>query len=134
MINRGLDYTDNAKLQKVIRNTQFVGCTGKVSIEKGSNDRIFYAMNIESNRLDENGKVVQFNVGKLRPFDSQLLSILSPMVYPDGSFDKPSDFRNEDLDCPFPDDQIRTFNKGRGLVFGICFGIALITGAITFYI
>mmetsp|Transcript_24036 Transcript_24036/g.23794 ORF Transcript_24036/g.23794 Transcript_24036/m.23794 type:complete len:141 (-) Transcript_24036:385-807(-) len=40
MINRGQDYTDTKKLEAVIRIQQFQGCTGRVTIEKGTNDRI----------------------------------------------------------------------------------------------
>ncbi|CAG9319135.1 unnamed protein product [Blepharisma stoltei] len=131
MINRGQDYTDPYKLEAAIRNQQFQGCTGKVTIEKGTNDRIVDVWDIEINQFDDAGNVITQFIGKLKPFSSQILSITNPIIYPDGTTIKPSDLRNENNKCPFPDKDIRTFPKGRGLLFGICFLVALVTFGIT---
>ncbi|CAG9332923.1 unnamed protein product [Blepharisma stoltei] len=134
MINRGLDYTDPDKLQKIMRNQQFYGCTGQVNIEKGSNDRIVQTFEIVANKLGENENITSYLMGYFRPQSTQLIAIQEPMIYADGSTTKPSDLRTSSSQCPFPDKLIKTFAKGRILVFGICFTVALISFAITFYI
>ncbi|CAG9319093.1 unnamed protein product [Blepharisma stoltei] len=134
MINRGQDYTNPYKLDSAIRNQQFQGCTGRVSIEKGSNDRIVDALDIAVNKLSSNDTVIIDYIGKYMPYSTQVLKYTTPMIYPDGSTIKPSDLRNENNKCPFSDKLVRTFTKGRGLLFGICFTIAFITFAITVFI
>ncbi|CAG9332922.1 unnamed protein product [Blepharisma stoltei] len=134
MINRGLDYTDPNKLQKIMRNIQFYGCTGKVNIEKGSNDRILQIFEIIVNKLDASDNITTYIMGQFKPQSTQLINIQEPLEYSNGSTTKPSDLRTSSSQCPFPDKLIKTFAKGRILVFGICFAVALISFAITFYI
>ncbi|CAG9332940.1 unnamed protein product [Blepharisma stoltei] len=133
MIDRGLDYTDPDKLQKIMRNQQFYGCTGKVLIEKNTNDRIMESLNIEVNSQN-NGNVTTFYMGLFKPYSTQIIEITKPLIYADGSTIKPSDLRDTNYKCPFPNKSIKTFEKGRALVFGICFGVALISLIITVYI
>ncbi|CAG9332931.1 unnamed protein product [Blepharisma stoltei] len=134
MINRGLDYTNANKLNEVMRNQQFYGCSGEVIIEKGSNDRILQTLEIFANKLDENGNLTTYIVGQFKTQSTQLIKIEEPLVYADGSTIKPTDLRNTNYECPFPNRLIRTFAKGRALVFGICFSVALISLFITIYI
>ncbi|CAG9332930.1 unnamed protein product [Blepharisma stoltei] len=134
MINRGMDYTDPDKLQKVMRNQQFYGCTGQVNIEKGSNDRIIQTFEIFLNKIDENGNLTTYVMGQFRPQSTQLITIQEPLVYADGSTTKPADLRSTDYKCPFPDRLVKTFPDGRALVFGICFGVGLIYLGIVIYI
>ncbi|CAG9332857.1 unnamed protein product [Blepharisma stoltei] len=133
MINRGLDYTDSRKLMTAIRSTQFHGCTGLVQLEKGSNDRIVDTLIIAGVKLiDETPSL--YSIGVFQPFSSKLISIINPMIYADGSTLKPSEYRSSDYDCPFPDREIKSFDKGKGLLFGICFSVALVMIIITFFI
>ncbi|CAG9332921.1 unnamed protein product [Blepharisma stoltei] len=134
MINRGLDYSNPFKLQEIMRNQQFYGCTGQVIIEKGSNDRIVQVFEIILNKLDENGNLAYYIMGEFRPQSTQLIKIQEPLLYADGSTVKPTDLRNKNYECPFPNRLVKTFAKGRALVFGICFGIAGISLFITIYI
>ncbi|CAG9336096.1 unnamed protein product [Blepharisma stoltei] len=134
MINRGDDYTDPSKLMKAIRSTRFDGCSGKVSIEKDSNDRIVDWLIIQGAKTSEDGNAQVYTIGNFRPFSSQVISIINPIIYGNGSTKKPTDFRNEDSGCPFPAKEIRTFEKGRVLLFGICFFVALVMILITLYI
>ncbi|CAG9316739.1 unnamed protein product [Blepharisma stoltei] len=134
MINRGLDYSDPYKLMATLRNTKFIGCTGPVSISKGTNDRNFDFFYIEAIKLDNNRIPYIYLVGNLYPFGTQVISYANPLIYSDGSTIKPTDLRNELDKCPFPDKLVKTFNKGRGLLFGICITVCLMTAAITFII
>ncbi|CAG9325303.1 unnamed protein product [Blepharisma stoltei] len=134
MINRGHDYNDPQKLMAAIRTTQFYGCTGSVSIEKGTNDRIVDRMIIEGLKLNLDGTASIYTIDNFRPFSSQVISIINPIIYADGSTEKPSEYRDINNRCPFPSKKMKTFQKGRGLLFGICFASALIMIAITFYI
>ncbi|CAG9319091.1 unnamed protein product [Blepharisma stoltei] len=134
MINRGQDYTDPAKLMAAIRNVQFGGCTRKVSINKGSNDRIFDVFYMEVIKINEDGNSTTYKTGKFKPFSTHLWTVLTPLIYADGTTVKPSDLRNENGTCPFPSKNVRTFDKGRAILFAVCFTVALITAAITFII
>ncbi|CAG9319127.1 unnamed protein product [Blepharisma stoltei] len=134
MINRGQDYTNPYKLESVIRNTQFTGCSGRVIIEKGTNDRITSVLNVQADKFDISGNVIPYFIGVLKPFSTQILHITNPLVYPGGTTTKPTDLRNQNSDCPFPDDKVKTFIKGKILIFGICFAIALVSMIITFVI
>ncbi|CAG9315213.1 unnamed protein product [Blepharisma stoltei] len=134
MINRGQDYTDGYKLNYTIRNIKITGCSGTLAISQGSNDREMDSMSIDSNQIINNNLVV-YHIGLYSPYSTQYLSISQPFYYDNQNTTiKPSDLRNQNGNCPFPDSEIRTFYDGRYLVFGICFSIALVTSIITFYI
>ncbi|CAG9319095.1 unnamed protein product [Blepharisma stoltei] len=134
MINRGQDYTNPYKLEKVIRITQFVGCSGSVELEKDNNDRFFSTLDVIANKIDVNGSVVKYLVGEVKPVSTKILHIINPLIYPDGTAIKPADLRNQDSECPFPDKEIKSFTNGKILVFCICFTVALISMVITFII
>ncbi|CAG9325304.1 unnamed protein product [Blepharisma stoltei] len=70
IINRGHDYNDPYKLMAAIRTTQFHGCAGSVSIEKGSNDRIVDKMIIEGAKRNADGSASIYTIGNYRPFSS----------------------------------------------------------------
>ncbi|CAG9319105.1 unnamed protein product [Blepharisma stoltei] len=134
MINRGQDFTDPYKLESSIRIQKFQGCTGSITTDADSNDRIADAWSIESNLLDSTGNIDTKVVGLLKPFSSNILTISDPIVYSDGTTTKPSDLRNQNNKCPFSSKLVKTFDKGRGLLFGICFFVALVTFVITIFI
>lgn len=133
MINRGLDYSDPHKLNIAIRGMKIHGCSGSLAIEKGSNDRAMEHMSIDSNKV-VNGKLVNFHSGEYKPYSTKYLQFSIPLVYGDGGTEKPNDLRINYYECPFDESKIRKFEKGRGLVFGICFGMAVITAVITYFI
>ncbi|CAG9318585.1 unnamed protein product [Blepharisma stoltei] len=134
MITKGQDYTDPWKLMSVIRLTKFEGCMGPASIESESNDRNFQMYTIQSMKVDKNGSIAIYPVGYLKPFSTNLIYILNPLIYPDGTSAKPSDLREINDKCPFPDRDIQTFSKGRGLMVGLCLIVLAITSAITWFI
>ncbi|CAG9319164.1 unnamed protein product [Blepharisma stoltei] len=134
MINRGYDYTDPYQLMLTIRNTKFTGCSGLISIGKGTNDRNFEYFYIEQTKVDGQGIPYIHLVGKLWPFGTQLISYVDTFLYPDETPIKPTDLRNANEKCPFPSKDVKTFVKGRMLVFGICFTVGLVTVIITFFI
>ncbi|CAG9334731.1 unnamed protein product [Blepharisma stoltei] len=135
MINQGFDYSDPYQLNLTIRAQKFTGCTGIVSIDKSSNDRVMDAFDIMTCKIDTNsGNVTTYKVGEFRPFGSTMLSISTPLIYGDGTTVKPDDLRNQNNKCPFPDKLVRAFAKGRIIVFSICFMFALVSLAVTAYI
>ncbi|CAG9331428.1 unnamed protein product [Blepharisma stoltei] len=134
-IDQGKDYTDPYVLEAAIRDVKFTGCSGKIYIQKNSNDVLSTNFTIQSNSYNATAETTKvFNVGFLTPTSSQVLTIASPVVYADGSTNKPTDFRITRTNCPFDDKLKQTFSKGRALVFGICFFIAVVTAIITFLI
>ncbi|CAG9319079.1 unnamed protein product [Blepharisma stoltei] len=135
MINRGQDYTDPINAMQAIRNQRFLSCSGYVLIEQNPNDRLFDAYQFDQVTLNQTTGNLSINIaGYLKPFSTQLIYILNPLIYPDGTMKKPSDLRNVNDDCPFPKNKIKTFAKGRGLLFGICFTSAFIAGIVTIVI
>ncbi|CAG9319103.1 unnamed protein product [Blepharisma stoltei] len=134
MINRGQDYTNPYKLEKFIRNTRFIGCSGRVVLEKESNDRFMSVIDAQASKFDINGNVVRYLVAEVKPVSTQILYIYNPVVYPDGTTNKPDDLRNQNYDCPFSDNEVKTFIKGQILVFCICFVIAFISIIIIYFI
>ncbi|CAG9334701.1 unnamed protein product [Blepharisma stoltei] len=135
MINHGFDYYDPYQLNLTMRARKFIGCTGKFSIDKDSNDRILENFDISVNKIDAaSGNVTAYKLGEFHPYSSIMLTIDSPIIYGDGSSIKPDDLRNQDNECPFSNKLVRTFTKGRILTFGICFGFALVSFISTAYI
>ncbi|CAG9319119.1 unnamed protein product [Blepharisma stoltei] len=134
MINRGIDYKDPNKLESIIRIQQFIGCTGRIATDSDSNDRIVDSWDIETNEIDSEGNVTTQVIGTFKPFSSHVFTISNSFFYPDGTTIKPSDLRNENSKCPFPEKLVKTFAKGRALLFGICFFVAVVTFAITLFI
>ncbi|CAG9334733.1 unnamed protein product [Blepharisma stoltei] len=134
-INQGYDYNDPYQINSAIRVQKFAGCTGIVSINKNSNDRVMDAFDIMVGKIDKNsGSMISYKMGEFRPFGSTLLAINAPFIYGDGSTVKPDDLRNQNNKCPFPDKLVRTFAKGRILIFSICFMFALVSFIATAFI
>ncbi|CAG9319078.1 unnamed protein product [Blepharisma stoltei] len=135
LINQGLDYDNPYQASSAIRAQKFVGCTGRVSTDKNSNDRILDVFDVKVNEINAtSGNVTSYIVGEFHPYSSPMLNIQQPIIYGDGTTVKQDDLRNQNNKCPFPDKSVRVFTKGRILVFGICFGVALISVIITSYI
>ncbi|CAG9329487.1 unnamed protein product [Blepharisma stoltei] len=134
MINRGQDYTNATRLMKAIRKQTFWGCAGKVQTEDGTNNRIVDLIVLQNAILNKNtGNVTISDSAYIKPLGTTLLQILKPIVYP-GNTTTVSLFRVINGECPFPDNKVRTFTKGRYLVFGISIAIGISTAATTLYI
>ncbi|CAG9331427.1 unnamed protein product [Blepharisma stoltei] len=134
-INQGNDYTNPYILQASIRNIKFTGCSGKIYIQKDSNDVQLTSLTIQSNYYNASTDILTaYNVGYFTPTSLQMLAIESPIIYADGTTNKPADFITTRTSCPFDDKLRRRFPKGQGLAFGICFFVVLVTVIATFYI
>mmetsp|Transcript_18649 Transcript_18649/g.18629 ORF Transcript_18649/g.18629 Transcript_18649/m.18629 type:complete len:108 (-) Transcript_18649:430-753(-) len=104
-------------------------------MQKGSNDVLLSSFKIQSNSYNSTSGILKtFAIGFFSPTSLNVLTILNPIVYADGSNVKPTDFRVTRTNCPFDDKLKRVFTKGRALVFGICFFIATLTAISTFLI
>ncbi|CAG9329489.1 unnamed protein product [Blepharisma stoltei] len=134
MINRGQDYTNATKLMTAIRKQSFRGCSGKVQIEDGMNNRVVDLIILQNAVLNKNtGNVTIIDSAYIKPLGTTLLQIIKPLVYPDNTTTV-SLLRIVNGNCPFPDDKVRTFTKGRYLIFGISITVGISTAIITFYI
>ncbi|CAG9329483.1 unnamed protein product [Blepharisma stoltei] len=134
MINRGQDYTNAIRLMAAIRKQSFRGCSGKVQIEDGTNNRYVDLIILQNAVLNKNtGNITISDSAYIKPAAATLLQILKPIVYP-GNSTTVSLLRVINGNCPFPDDKVRTFTKGRYLIFGISIAVGICTAAITFYI
>ncbi|CAG9334697.1 unnamed protein product [Blepharisma stoltei] len=68
MINQGFDYTDPYQINSAIRAQKFTGCTGVVSIDKSSNDRVMDIFDIMASKIDTNsGNVNSIQNGWISP-------------------------------------------------------------------
>ncbi|CAG9331430.1 unnamed protein product [Blepharisma stoltei] len=134
-INQGKDYTDPTSLQSAIRSVKFAGCSGTIYMQKNSNDVQLTSFTIQSNFYNSTTSALKiYDVGLLAPTSLKVLTIETPFIYADGTSNKPTDFRITRTNCPFDDKLKQTFAKGRALVFGICFFIAVVTTIVTFVV
>ncbi|CAG9330180.1 unnamed protein product [Blepharisma stoltei] len=125
MTNRGLDYTNGSLFMSYIRKQNFVGCSGNIRIEPNSNNRFIDSLVLKNAIWDENSKnVILEEVGNWSPIGNKLLTMKKSIIYYGNSTNKPDDFRVVLDGCPFPQSAVKTFEKGRYLIFGI--GIATV--------
>ncbi|CAG9329357.1 unnamed protein product [Blepharisma stoltei] len=134
MIHRGQDYRNGTQMISNVRKQKFTGCSGKVQIDNGTNNRIVELVVLQNAVMDpDTGDVTISDNAFFRPTGSIILEVLKPLLYP-GNTTSIHLLRVINGDCPFPDTLIRTFGKGRYLIFGICIAVGLNTALLTFYI
>ncbi|CAG9321867.1 unnamed protein product [Blepharisma stoltei] len=135
MVNNGLNYKDPGALMKIIRFVSFIGCSGSVKINEGTNDRLTHSMVFQSSMIDpDTGNITIYDSIIYSPWSANMIATVRPLLYAGNTTEKPSDERVVIVDCPFPSSKVRTFVKGRILVFCLCFFIAFITAILTFII
>lgn len=123
----GEDYNDPTILINSLRETKFTGCTGYVKINEGSNDRdamIFSVQNMQYNStLDQwyLKEVIIYN-----PYSTQILKFIAQVQWPLDSTTIPKSMRTSNSDCPFEDNDLHDFTKGRYLFFGACYSIVFL--------
>jgi ABC-type branched-subunit amino acid transport system substrate-binding protein len=115
MIARGKDYEDSSALNYQLRDTVFYGCTGRVSIDKDTNDRRDQDTDI-SNFREVDGKYTDVIVMRFSITSTQLFTDFDAPVWPGGKTTAPQLNRLNYGDCPFPEEYRYDFEQGKDLV------------------
>lgn len=116
MILRGEDYEVHAELDSQLRDTTFYGCTGKVAIDKDSNDRRDQDSDV-FNLQKIDGIYQSVLVLTVSPTSIQLASEIAPFIWPGGGSTSPKLNRLNYKNCPFAEEHRHDFEKGKDLVF-----------------
>jgi hypothetical protein len=115
MILRGKDYEDSGALNYQLRDTVFYGCTGRVSIDKDSNDRRDQDTDI-NNYIEVDGQYTKVKVMRFSITSTQLFADFDAPVWPGGKTTAPQLTRLNYGDCPFPEEYRYDFEDGVNLV------------------
>ena len=136
LLHQGKDYEDPDIFMQVLRQTQFTGCSGIVSFDSGSNDRsfqIYVVLNLQGTVSSPH--LVQ--AGYYTPTAMQLFKFSSPLIWPGGSRETPTNFVEILINCPFRKRNLHSFWKGN-LIAGCCFSaliaILLLSNVILYYL
>jgi len=126
MVERGRHYEDGLDLVRVMRETRFVGCAGRIQIEAGRNDLIptdQVILNLQYTAADDS--VAIHPVATYSPFKVQLFNITAKIQWPDGK-DTFSDTIPMDPLCPYYAKDISESKQGKVVGFSVCFGFAAV--------
>jgi hypothetical protein len=133
MLVTGRDFEEPSLLSETMRFSRFVGCSGLVTFEAGTNDRS--QMSFELNNLKyfpQNDTWAIETVVIYNPSSIILYKKVGEMQWFDGSSTTPSDTRP---DPPCPNYRsLSSFQQGEWLFAGILVFIALLTGVVIWYI
>lgn len=132
-IQAGQDYTNSTVLLKSLRGSRFVGCTGTVTFTSDSNDRAPMQYSVLNAQFGSNDSYITnfTSVGVYDPTSTVVFRFHSDVIWCDGSTTIPEDLRKSTIGCPFEDKYDQDFQKGRNLLYGVCFGVTLLTALIT---
>jgi hypothetical protein len=130
MIIKGRDFEDTAALNFQLRDTSFYGCTGRVSIDKDSNDRRDQDVDVFNIKEVTYGEYLGIQVWRVSMTSSQVFTHFEDPVWPGGKTTAPALYRLNYKDCPFPEEYRHDFKKGKDLVLYLCLGYVGFTGLI----
>lgn len=119
MLAKGLHYEQGLQLAKEMRETRFVGCFGRVQIEKGTNDNIpgeFSYYNLQSSGDSETQLV---SIATLSPYKTQRFTMVAPVQWPDGG-EVFKDMWPMERNCPRYSREITSSPAGEWVGLGIC--------------
>lgn len=133
MLAKALPFESGLHLIEYIRKMRFVGCTGVVQLESGTNDRITGDYSIMNAQYDgETDTITLEDVATYSPTRVQMYNISSTLQFPDGS-QMFSDSWPMHSHCPYYLREIREFSKGKNLGYMICvffLSIATVVGVL----
>jgi ABC-type branched-subunit amino acid transport system substrate-binding protein len=126
MILRGKDYEDTSALNFQVRDTAFYGCSGRVSIDKDSNDRRDQEVDIY-NSVDVEGHLTLVLVGRFSVARSTLFTDFKAPLWPGGKTPPPKVSRLNFGECPFPEEYRYDFEDGKDLVLALSMSYIVFT-------
>ena len=114
LLYQGRDYEDPSVFMQALRKTRFTGCSGLVAFEGESNDRSFTEY-VVSNFRGSSSAPELVQAGYYTPTKVQLFTFDTPIVWPGGSTEVPSNVVQSLLHCPFKDRDLHSFPLGKML-------------------
>ncbi|CAG9335588.1 unnamed protein product [Blepharisma stoltei] len=133
-IDQGENVEDPAILNANLRALRFVGCSGIVSVDPGSNQRSTSIMSIFILKWNATTNLLyEFSAGKYDLGSVQLIQFYENLIWYDNTTDTPSDTIPYD-ECPFDKGLEEYSKKGAGILYCISFFIVIVTAGTTFYI
>lgn len=127
----GKDYEDPWTLAKALKSVRFMGCSGDVSMQDGTNDRSPMRFQILNALSFEDGTVKIVEVGIYDPVGVVMFNFTRPIVWPDNTTIVPTDTRLSLIDCPFDQKEVVTFRPGLALAYSVLLTVSLIAILIT---
>jgi ABC-type branched-subunit amino acid transport system substrate-binding protein len=118
MILRGKDYEDSSALNYQLRDTAFYGCSGRISIDKDTNDRRDQDIDIY-NSVEVDDQLTFVLVQRFSVTSSHLFTDLEAPLWPGGTTTHPKVSRLNYGVCPFPEEYRYDFEDGKDLVLAL---------------
>lgn len=130
MIKKGKDFEDPDVAINSLRELVFYGCTGKVAIDKDSNDRRDQDTDVFNVQREGNG-YIEAKVYVISLTGSQLITEVNSIQWPAGFDSAPPQKLLNFGDCPFPIEHQQEFGEGERLVQYIGGSLLFVTFLIT---
>jgi hypothetical protein len=131
LLSQGKAFENSTEFMNAQRNTRMEGCTGTISFDHFSNDRNLYYFNLynfyQDNASEWHGDAVLL----ISPLSPVYYSVLKEPVFAKGEI--PKDMKENYMDCPFRESQIRVSKLGEGIKIGVSIGLLVIATIITYY-
>jgi len=127
MLARGLHFEVGTDLMEQIRETRFVGCTGVVQLESGTNDNIVSEYSVISLQYNQQNDTLSLkNTATYSPTRVVLFTMSKDVQFPDGS-QRFLDTWPMDPNCPYYLRHIRDFTKGKALSLAVALVFVIFT-------
>ena len=130
----GKDFEDPKTLEKALKSVRFLGCSGGVSMQEGTNDRSPVRFQILNAVTYADGTVNIVEVGIYDPVGVVMFNFTRDIVWSDNTTVIPSDTRQSSIDCPFDTDQVVVYVPGVILAYGVLLTVSLVTLFVTMVI
>ena len=131
LMEQGKSFETAGVFMHALRNIRFLGTTGTISFDSGSNDRNINYFNIFNFFEDSSGKWHDDAVALISPLGTVYYSVLQPTIWSNGEL--PKSMKENYLDCPFRKDQIQSSSSGVNIKISLSIAILLISTVLTIY-
>jgi ABC-type branched-subunit amino acid transport system substrate-binding protein len=115
MLLKGEDFQNPRYIMQELKDVKYLGATGYVSIDPGSNDRAPMDHSIVNTKETSSGIWEIREVGVFSPTSTTMLNYFEDILWVDGTTNIPSDKLSE-FDCPFREDVVETNEKSKEIV------------------
>ncbi|CAG9309795.1 unnamed protein product [Blepharisma stoltei] len=127
-IKQGKNVMNYEIMNSSLRKQKFLGCSGTVSIEQGSNQRSLPTIGIYNIKWNNSAQSLYEDfVGKYDASSVQLITLYSSIIWYDNTTIIPTDLIIYENGCPFPEKLIFRSEKGAGILYLISGSLIIIT-------
>ena len=131
LMEQGKSFENAGVFMQALRNVRFLGTTGTISFDSGSNDRNINYFNIFNFFEDSSGKWHDDAVALISPLGTVYYSVLQPTIWSNGEL--PKSMKENYLNCPFREDQIQSSSSAVNIKISLSITILLISTILTIY-